>query len=202
MDKSGIVRKGYSKIAIKYGKWRTGLRNAPMLEEFSARVAKGAKVIDLGCGTGVPVAKFLEKKGFEVTGIDFSEGMLALARENVPNARFVEMDLRRLRFRENSFRGAVSFYAMIHIPRREHAGIYRKLHRIIKPGGLLLANACGPDAWEKTVKDYFGVEMFWSFYGPRRTLKIIETAGFVPIWGKVKTIGGERQFWVLASNRK
>ena len=56
------------------------------------RLAPGARVLDLGCGTGVPTAGMLAESGLEAVGIDVSTEMLALARRNVPAGRFVAMD--------------------------------------------------------------------------------------------------------------
>ncbi|MEW5995989.1 MAG: class I SAM-dependent methyltransferase [Candidatus Micrarchaeota archaeon] len=204
MPKSKSVREGYEKIAKEYHKRRDRYKNTILLEKFRKNLPKGSWIIDLGCGAGVPVAKFLAGKGYKVTGIDFSKEMLRLARKNVPKAKFIRMDMTKMRFGSDSFDGAVSFYAMIHVPREKHAGIYRKLHRILKPGGIILVNAGGSDrnGWEGYEKDYMGVPMFWSFYGPERTSRMIMDAGFEILWSRILELGGEKQFWVLARNRK
>lgn len=66
----------------------------------------------------------------------------------------------------------------------------------------MILNASGTKTWEETSKDYLGVPMFWSFYNPKMTLKLINNAGFEVIWSKILKIGGEKQFWVLAKNKK
>jgi SAM-dependent methyltransferase len=58
------------------------------------RVPPGGHALDLCCGTGVAAAA-LAARGFRVTGVDVSEGMLAHARRRAPGARFVAADLRR-----------------------------------------------------------------------------------------------------------
>lgn len=213
MDKRGnkmikpnaeIVRKGYDKIAKAYHKQRHIYKSKALLTKFSKQLPKGSKIIDLGCGAGVPVAKFLVGKGYEVTGIDFADGMVKLAKKNVPKARFLKMDVTKMKFRRGEFDAAVSFYAIIHIPREKHAGIYKKLHQILKPNGVMFINACGSDAegWEGYQKDYLGVPMCWSFYSPKKTSKMIKDAGFEILRSKVLKLGGEKQFWVLARNQK
>ncbi len=204
MLKSKLVRKSYDKIAKKYYKGRNKYKNNALLKKFSEKLQKGASVIDLGCGAGIPVAKFLIRKGYKVTGIDFSKDMLALAKKKVPKAKFIEMDITKMKFKPDSFDSAISFYAMIHIPRQKHVGIYKKLHKILKPYAMVLVNACGTDTrgWEGYEKDYLGVPIFWSFYGPKRTSKIITDSGFIIIWSKILELGGEKQFWILAKNRK
>jgi len=201
--KSEIVRKGYSKIASEYHKQRSRYESNKLLRKIIKLLPKGAKVLDLGCGAGIPVSKTLAEKGYSVTGIDFAQGMLKLARKNVLKARFRKMDITKMKFKVDSFDGAVSFYAIIHIPREKHAKIYKALHRILKPGGMIFVNASGTDkhGWE-AVEDYMGVKMFWSFYGPKRTIMLIKGAGFEILWSKILNIGREKQFWVLAKNRK
>ncbi len=190
------------KIAQKYHKQRDKYPSKTLLAKFLKRVKIGAEVLDIGCGAGVPAAKTLAKKGYKVTGIDFSDSMLRLARRHVPKARFLRMDMTRLKFKPNSFDGAVSFYSIIHVPREKHVKIYKSLHKILKPGDIALLNASGADNWEGYEKDYLGVPMFWSHYGPEKTAKTIESAGFEILWSGVEEYGRERQFWVLARNSK
>ncbi|MFH2106075.1 MAG: methyltransferase domain-containing protein [Candidatus Micrarchaeota archaeon] len=201
--KSELVRKGYTKIAKIYHEQRGRYKNNALLAKFSKQLPKG-KVLDLGCGAGIPIAKFLIEKGYCVVGIDFAHGMIKLAKKNVPKAKFIRMDATKMRFRLNSFDGAVSFYALIHIPRKKHERIYKKLHKILKPNAIIFINASGIDAngWEGYEKDYLGVPMFWSFYSPKKTSKLIEDAGFEIMWSKILKLGGEKQFWVLAKNKK
>jgi len=202
--KSELVRNGYSKIAKTYHEQRDKYKNTRLLGMLLKRLRNGSRIIDLGCGAGIPVAKFIMDKGCLVTGIDFAAGMLELARKNVPKARFMKMDITKMNFKPNSFDGAVSFYAMIHIQRQKHSHTYKKLHKILKPNAIMLINACGTDAngWEGYEKDYLGVPMFWSFYGPNKTLRLIKNAGFEILWSSILKLGGEKQFWVLAKNKK
>ena len=202
MKKADIVKKGYARIAEKYAKQRHIYPNKSLLAKFTRCVPKKSRVLDLGCGAGMPIAKYLCDKGYNVTGIDLADGMVRLARKNVRKAKFMKMDMTRMVFPSNHFDAAVSFYAIIHIPRENHSKIYRKLHSILRPNGIMLLNAAGTKAWEETVNDYMGVPMFWSFYGPKRTESMISKEGFEIIWSKVLRLGGESQFWVLARNKK
>ena len=202
MQGSEIVRKGYNNIAGKYNKQRHLYPNKSLLLRFMKYIPKKARILDLGCGAAVPISRFLTQRGCEVTGIDFSEEMLKIARKNVSNSRFLKMDITKLIFRPNSFDGAVSFYAIIHVPRAKHSRIYRGLHKILRNNAYILVNAGGHKKWEETTKDYMGVPMFWSFYSPNKTLSIIKNEGFAIVWNKILRLGGETQFWVLAKNRK
>ena len=202
--RSHVVRNSYSEIALKYHKQRGKYPNKRLISKFLRLVPKNSEILDLGCGAGVPISKFLSDKGYKVTGIDFADGMLNLARKNVPKAKFIKMDMTNLKFNPNSFDGAVSFYAIIHVPREKHSRIYKMLHKILRPQAIMLLNAGGggTDNWEEYSQNYMGVPMFWSFYNPKKTLGIIRGEGFRILWSNVLKLGGENQFWVLAENKK
>src|SRR4051812_41229736 len=57
------------------------------------RLPAGARVLDVGCGTGLPSGRRLVDAGLQVTGIDISEEMLQLARCNVPGAELLRLDV-------------------------------------------------------------------------------------------------------------
>ncbi len=200
-EKDEVVKKGYNKIAKRYHEQRDIYSSTKLLKKFT-KYLKNGKVLDLGCGAGVPIDKYLIKNNYDVTGADFSDSMINLAKKNVPKAKFMKMDITNIKFKENSFDGAVSFYAIIHIPKEKHSKIYKSLHKIIKPNGIILVNCCGSIAWEGYEENYLGVKMFWSHYEPKKTKEIIEASGFNVIWDKILKIGGEKQYWILAKNIK
>ena len=198
--KKEIVRKGYDNIAEEYQANRHIFESTQELEEFSSYLPKGGKILDVGCGAGVPVTKFLVQHGYEVTGIDFSEGMLELARRNVPRAKFIQKDMTEMNFKDNSFDGLVAFYSIIHVPREEHFSLFQSFHRILRLGGVMLL-CLGPDDWEATA-EYYGTNMFWSHYNPEESQQLVQDAGFQIIFGKHLVKGEERHYWVLARSMK
>ncbi len=199
VKKEEIVKQGYDRIAKRYHAERSQFGHKKELEEFMRLLPAKANVLDAGCGAGVPIAQALVEHGFSVTGVDISEKMLALARRNVPGAVFARKDMARLDFESGSFDGAVSFYAIIHVPREKHQEIFRGFHRVLKPDGIILV-CMGPDEWEAT-EEYKGTLMFWSHYAPEKSLQIIKDAGFDIISGRLLKRGGETHYWVLAKNK-
>lgn len=199
-EKEGIVQKGYDKIARDYQANRHVFDNRKELEEFVSSLPRDAKVLDVGCGAGVPVAKYLVESRFDVTGIDFSGSMLKLARKNVSQAKFVKKDMTNSSFKENSFDGLVASYSLIHVPREKHFSVFKSFHRILKPNAVMLISL-GPDEFEGTAK-YYGADMFWSHYRPEESLQLIKNAGFQIIFDKYVATGGEKHYWILATNKK
>jgi SAM-dependent methyltransferase len=65
-------------------------------DRFVASLPKGAKVLDLGCGSGRPVAQHLVELGLHVTGIDSSPAMISLCRSRLPLHEWIVADMRTL----------------------------------------------------------------------------------------------------------
>ena len=97
-----------------------------------------ARVLDLGCGTGV-LAGRLAELGYDVTGADPSEGMLEVMRERFPAVRAVRASGTGLPFGDGEFDLALSVATMHHIgdPADVHAAL-REMARVVKPGGQVL----------------------------------------------------------------
>jgi ubiquinone/menaquinone biosynthesis C-methylase UbiE len=194
-----IVRRGYDVIARRYHDQRDRWSERPQLEQFASLLPEGANVLDVGCGAGVPVTRFLVEQGFEATGVDFSAEMLRLARANVPEAKFRELDMTALDFPDSSFDGLTAFYSIFHVPRERHADLFRSFQRLLKAGGAVLISL-GASEWEGVEDDFFGSRMFWSHFSPEKSITLMQKAGFEIIWGRPVTDSGETHYWVLARN--
>ena len=132
-----------------------------LLDELTTRLPAGAKVLDAGCGAGLPISQMLSEK-FEVTGVDFSEAQIELAKKNVPNATFICQDMTQLDFPENTFDGICSYYAIIHIPREEHQPLLANFHRMLKPGGVALLCLGAENVADDIDENFLGTRMYWS----------------------------------------
>ncbi|MFX1452697.1 MAG: class I SAM-dependent methyltransferase [Promethearchaeota archaeon] len=197
---SDLVEKGYNKIAEDYYNHRDLEKFNGEVEKFASLLPDNAHILDVGCGAGIPTAKFLVKRGIKVTGIDISETMLNFARQIVPNADFFKMDINELEFKDNVFEGIVCVYTLFHIPRIKHFEIFKKFYNILKPGGILMINT-GISESEGT-STFFGVPMFWSNHSPETTLDLIKKAGFIIISEGVLQRGGEYQYWIFGKKMK
>ncbi len=101
------------------------------------RLPAGARVLDVGCGTGVPSAGMLAESGLEVVGIDVSTAMLALARRNVPAGRFVAMDALELDATLGEFDAVAAFFSLLMLRRADIPRVLRRVRAILRPGGVV-----------------------------------------------------------------
>ncbi|MDX3579819.1 class I SAM-dependent methyltransferase [Streptomyces sp. FL07-04A] len=116
-----------------------------VLAAYAELVGPGGRVADLGCGPGRTTAR-LASLGLDVSGLDLSESMLAIARRENPEIRFAQGSMLELDFPDGALAGVVSFYSTIHTPLAELPALFAELHRVLAPGGhLLLAFQVGDE---------------------------------------------------------
>ena len=136
------VEDGYDAIAQRYLDWSAQIADAPRshyLAEFDERLPDGAKVLELGCGAGVPSTRKLAER-HDVLGVDLSQKQVDLARVNVPGARFEKADMTAVDLPAGEFEGVAAFYSILHVPRAEQPALLARIARWLKPGGLFLAS--------------------------------------------------------------
>jgi SAM-dependent methyltransferase len=179
-DARRVVRAGYDDVAEAYLADRTREGgDVDALVELLARLSPGARVLDAGCGAGVPVAARLVDDGFVTVGLDLSLGQLRLGNEHVRSWRPVQGDLTRLPFADAAFDAVVSFYAVIHVPRSLHPTIFGEVHRVLRPGGWALLCLGAADLPEDDDPDsWLGTRMYWSHFDATTNVRLLRDAGF------------------------
>ncbi|MBV8561456.1 MAG: class I SAM-dependent methyltransferase [Actinobacteria bacterium] len=198
-----IVAAGYDEIGEAFAEWRKRFANDPRREwedELVARLEPGARVLELGCGSGTEETKRLAAR-FRLTGVDISERQVERARLAVPDAEFVCADVTELELPAGSFDAVASFYVFNHIPRELLKPLLLKIHEWLVPGGWLLT-AFGQSDTEDWTGDWLGAPTFFSSYPPEFNSRLVREAGFAAIRDELVTFDepeGPATFqWVLA----
>ena len=113
----------------------------PVMAEAAA-VAAGARVLDVGCGTGAATVAAAARAGPDgrVVGLDPNPGMLAVARRH-PGIAWVEGRAEALPFPDAAFDAVVSQFAMMFFDDRVAA--LREMQRVLAPGGRMAVAVCG-----------------------------------------------------------
>ncbi len=196
-----IVRNGYNRITAEYlEKRKSDSPDIQILHRFTERLHYGARILDAGCGSGVPVTLQLANL-FKVTGVDFSVSQLKLAKKFVLSADLVCQDLTAMGFAESSFDAICSYYSIIHIPRNYHAQIFTDFYKLLSPGGIALICLGADDLEDDIQDDYCGTKMYWSHYDAATNLRMIKNAGFLELWSEIipdVAFGGGKHLFVLA----
>ncbi|MGY6022556.1 class I SAM-dependent methyltransferase [Streptomyces spinosirectus] len=135
------VEHGYDLLAPKFD--HTPFRTPDSVLDACAsaltRIGPFDAGLDLACGTGAGAGVLARVCGRSVTGIDFSAGMLDVARRAVrppgPAVSWVRGDVRALPFAPGAFDLVVSFGAFGHFLPRELPGLFAQVHAVLRPGG-------------------------------------------------------------------
>jgi SAM-dependent methyltransferase len=190
------VRDGYDQVAERYLAERNQWESIPHLERLLDQLKPNARILDVGCGGGVPVDRYLVDKGHRVIGVDISPKQIDLASKNVPRAEFEVRDMQDLEEGDYEVDAVVSFYAIFHTPRQSHGKTLKTLASFLPQDGLLLVTM-GAGEWEGE-EDFHGTPMRWSHYGPEKNRQLIESAGFEVLSDEIDDSGGERHQVLLA----
>jgi SAM-dependent methyltransferase len=204
--RKSVVARGYDALGEGYSAWASSFADQArdrLLDAFTARLPSGARVLDLGCGPGVPSTRLLADH-FDVIGVDISETQLDAARRNVPEASFVHGDLANVDFPPESFDGVAAFYSISHVPREEHGALFERVSRWLVPGGLFLATLGARDdpGW---IGDWLGQPMFFSSHDADINRRLLTAANFDLVIDDVietpEPEGPVPFLWVLAERR-
>jgi SAM-dependent methyltransferase len=137
-------------------------------------------VVDIGCGPG-RISGHLKRLGVDVSGLDLSPEMVAVARRDHPDLRFEVGSMLDLDLPDASLGGALAWYSVIHVPWDLHPAVFAEFHRVLAPGGLLLmAFQVGDDI--RRLKQGYGHDISLDAYrlNPDRVLAQLTEAGFGP----------------------
>jgi ubiquinone/menaquinone biosynthesis C-methylase UbiE len=175
-----IVARGFNSITQNYLKLVESM--GPVVRDKYLRVLidrlpAGARILELGCGAGVPMTQRLASH-FKVVGVDISEEQLVLATRNVPEASFILADMTWLNFTDAAFDAVVAFYSITHVPRNEHFHLLTNIYRMLSPNGLLVATMGAGDLPDTVEPDWLGAPMFFSHFDGNTNVALISAVGF------------------------
>jgi SAM-dependent methyltransferase len=184
MNKDGWVSEfaaTYDALAPRWDEWAAAV--APPFREDTLRrlatfVADGERVVELGCGTGVPVGQALAAR-YDYTGVDASPGMLERAHAAVLNGTFVHADMEATSFPAASLGAVVAFFSIIHVPRERHAALFASIATWLRPAGIFLGTLHSRDDPDDYAPNWLDAgPMRWSGYDAATNRTLLERAGF------------------------
>ncbi|KAG4440835.1 hypothetical protein IFR05_003707 [Cadophora sp. M221] len=205
-----LVEESYDKMAAEYLDWTLNTPS-PRLEYLSTLLkhlpnASSSKILELGCGAGVPGTQFLSKSCSHVTGVDISSAQIALALEHVksPNTKFIQSDMLALDFEKGEFDAVVGLYSILHLTKTDQVVVMEKIRGWLKPGGFFVGNF-GLTGGEEMGTWIGGQEMFWGGWEKEEWLGALRSGGFEVLKGDVvKDVEDGRDvnfLWVLGKTK-
>ncbi|MFX0100970.1 MAG: class I SAM-dependent methyltransferase [Candidatus Hodarchaeota archaeon] len=193
-DKNDLValnKIAWERVADKFA-MREPIHVGAVFEFFCDNLEENARVLDAGCGTGLPFAKYLVDKGFDVLGVDIASRMVELATKNVPGATFREGSITELDF-GNVFQGVVCSYVMLQLDPTSFKQAAARLTSALNNGGLLYMslNEPGPEPFDvdgEVIVEIMGEVMYSRAYTRDEVLDAFRPLSMVLVKFRKKTI--------------
>jgi SAM-dependent methyltransferase len=174
-------RDAYNRIASKWDGARIAFcgRERDYVDALLDGLPEPSEILDLGCGTGRPIAEYVLSRGHRVTGVDQASELLALARARFPQATWIESRLEDFTITQR-YAAIVCWDALFHLEREVHAELLARMARSLIPGGRIMITVGGSDHPAFTDM-MFGETFSYDSHPPERVLALLDELGFAPL---------------------
>ena len=170
------TRQVYQTSAARFDQNRDkSLFEKPWLDRFLEHLPAGGRILDLGCGSGEPIAAYLIELRFQITGVDYAPAMIDLARTRFPEHQWHAADMRQMEL-EQSYDGIISWNGFFHLSETEQRQVLPVLAQQVNQTGSLLLTV-GPSAGEVT-GTVAGQSVYHASLAEAEYRQILQEAGF------------------------
>ncbi len=107
------------------------------LSRFEKFLPEKATILDAGCGAGEPIARYFIENGYDLTGIDYAESMIELAKRRFPDSQWLVADMCHLDLSQQ-FNGIVGWHSFFHLTPDEQRSTLMRFAGHLKSGGVLM----------------------------------------------------------------
>jgi SAM-dependent methyltransferase len=174
-DSDGIIGL-YQRHGTAWARARgTTLIEGTWLGRFAALLPARARILDIGCGSGMPIAGHLLAMGHDVTGIDTSPPLLALCRERFPAQTWRECDMRRMALGVR-FDGLIAWDSFFHLDHDDQRAMFPVFAAHAAPGAALMFTS-GP-AHGIAMGSFGGEPLFHASLDPAEYRALLAANGF------------------------
>jgi SAM-dependent methyltransferase len=145
------------------------------LDRFTARLAPGASILDLGCGSGAPIAAFLIASGYRLTGMDSSAAMIGKCRDRFPEHAWIMADMRALELGHH-FDAILAWDSFFHLTPEDQRAMFPVFRAHAKLGTALLFTS-GPEHGE-AIGSWHGEALYHASLSARESRTHLGRMGF------------------------
>ncbi|MGJ7549838.1 class I SAM-dependent DNA methyltransferase [Pseudomonas alloputida] len=146
------------------------------IERFQALLQPSDVVLDLGCGSGQPVARFLIEAGLSLVGVDASTKMLAMCRARFSEQQWIHADMRTLQV-DRQFAGILAWNSFFHLKPDDQRRMFPVFQKHAAPGAYLMFTS-GPSHGE-ALGEFEGETLYHASLDPHEYISLLQKHGFV-----------------------
>jgi len=149
------------------------------LERFDRMLPREANLLDLGCGGGEPVGRFLVDQGHHLTGVDTSTTLINLARTRFSRHTWIEADMMRFGGDSAAYDGIVAWCSLFHLEVERQEKLIRRMSVWLRKGGVALFNT-GP-ANGVAMGEFEGEDLYHASLSPAEYRAILAESGLTVV---------------------
>jgi 2-polyprenyl-3-methyl-5-hydroxy-6-metoxy-1,4-benzoquinol methylase len=169
--------KKYDLIAAGFAEMRDSFyQEQKYIDLLIAHLQPGASILDVGCGSGFPIASYLIEQGFEVTGVDSSKELLKIASNKCPKMKTIYGDIRTVDI-EQKFDAIIEWWCLFHIPKPDHAKIISRFSSWLKIDGILEFTS-GDSEYQASSSSMLNQELNYYSLDPEAYKQLLLNNGF------------------------
>jgi trans-aconitate methyltransferase len=151
------------------------LQEKAWLDRFLAYVPPGGTVLDIGCGMGEPIARYLVEAGFRVVGVDSSPTMIEMCRARFPEQEWIVADMRTLALGAQ-LDGVLAWDSFFHLRENDQRAMFPRFAMHARPGAPLMFTS-GPSAGE-AMGSYHGEPLYHASLDPSEYESLLAANAF------------------------
>ena len=193
-------KNSYNRIIDDWIKARNNsIVNKPIID-FADRINTNGNILDIGCGTGLPIDKYFSERNFSIIGIDASDKMLEIAKSNeIKNTQFFLSYFFNFDSNER-FDGIIAWDSLFHFPKQRQKDIYSKVYSLLNPGGFFLFTH-GKEENEH-IDEMFGEQFYYSCLSKDFVLDLMNEIGFELEYSIEEFVeGNDQRDWVVLARK-
>jgi SAM-dependent methyltransferase len=151
------------------------LKEQEWIDRFLSFVPTGGSILDIGCGSGEPIARYLIEQGYRVTGVDSSPAMIGICQDHLPRAEWRVSDMRTLDLGRR-FDGVLAWYSFFHLSMEDQRPMFARFAAHAKEGAPLMFTS-GPRQGV-AMGEWQGEPLYHASLAPEEYRTLLAASGF------------------------
>jgi len=148
------------------------------LDRFLALIPPGESILDIGCGSGEPIARYFIAQGYSVTGVDSSPALIALCEERFPDQNWMVADMRELNLGKQ-FAGLIAWDSFFHLTPEDQRRMFLVFRKHASPTAALMFTS-GPSHGE-AIGSFEGEPLYHGSLDADEYRSLLQASGFAVI---------------------
>lgn len=145
------------------------------LDRFLSYLAPDSQILDLGCGSGCPIAAYFIDHQHHITGVDSSKPLINLCQQRFPTQRWMESDMRHLSLNQ-TYQGILAWDSFFHLVKEDQRAMFDIFKQHAIQGSVFMFTTGTHDG--EAINDFLGEPLYHASLSPNEYHSLLNSHGF------------------------